>query len=375
MKVAIIGGGPAGLLAATLLKRQFDRAEVTLFEQNDANATFGFGVVFSDQALDFLQRDEPATVALIAPHLLRWSDITLVHKGARVVIDGIGFCSIERLTLLRLLQARAEASGVLLRYNTRTDTLPEADLVIGADGLHSVVRNAYAREFGVQLDYFSNRFAWFGVDRPFDTLTQTFIESPVGPMNAHHYSYAPGKSTFIVETSDASYRAGGFAQRPESDTLATLSAYFAEHLDGAVLKPNHSIWRQFPKLSCQRWHYRNCVLVGDALHSAHFSIGSGTRLAMEDVIALVGALRDGDGDIAAALAQYQRQRGPELARMVEAACRSANWYQDFGEHMRLQPWPFALSYIQRAGRLSADKLEKIAPRFSSELALRGLVPG
>ncbi len=374
MNVVIVGGGPAGLLAAILIKRHFQQAVVNLYEQNQADATFGFGVVLSDQALDFLQRDEPETVSLIAPHLLRWSDITVVHRAERIVIDGIGFCSIERLALLKLLQSRAQGCGVNLHYGTRIDNLPKADLIIGADGFNSRVRGENPGAFGQTLSHFGNRFAWYGVERNYDTLTQTFIDTPVGPMNAHHYSYAPGKSTFIIETSDATWRNNDWSALPEPQLIQRLSGYFADTLQGMTLKPNHSHWRQFPQLWCKRWHAGNRVLVGDALHTAHFSIGSGTRLAMEDVIALVQALRDCGGDVAAALPAYQTARQPALEKIVAAANRSAQWYQNFGQHMAMSPWPFALSYIQRAGRISADKLEKIAPQFSAALAARGLNP-
>lgn len=374
MKIAIVGAGPAGLLAASLIRQSFSRARVTVYEQNSAQSTFGFGVVFSDRALDFLQRDDPDLLALIAPAMRHWSDITVVHGGQRVVIDGVGFSAIARLELLRLLRRRAQAVGATLRYNVHLQQPPQADLVIAADGVNSQVRNRAKAAFGVQTTHCQNRYAWYGVAREYDTLTQTFLDTPDGPMNAHHYSYAPGQSTFIIEMADSSWRAGRFDQLSQSQQIQRLDAYFADHLQGASLQPNRTQWRQFPLLKCAKWYQGNCVLVGDALHSAHFSIGSGTRLAMEDVIALVAALRETRGEINSALAVYQAARQPVLEKILAAANRSAAWYDNFGQHMALSPWPFALSYIQRAGRLSAQRLATMAPQFSKQLLQRGIVP-
>ena len=202
LKVSIAGAGPAGLYAAILLKRSWPGIEVRITEQNPPDATFGFGVVFSDQALGVLRADDPETAGLIEPHMQRWSDIAVVHKGEHIVIDGVGFAAIGRLHLLQLLQQRVRELGVQPEFNVRVDDpslLDEADLVIGADGLNSVVRSATPAGFGARMEMLSNRFIWFGADREFDALTQTFIETDLGAFNAHHYRYAPGSSTFIVE--------------------------------------------------------------------------------------------------------------------------------------------------------------------------------
>ena len=375
MRINVIGAGPAGLYAAILLKRMRPDLAVRVFEQNPPDATFGFGVVFSDQALEFLRADDPETADLIEPHMQRWSDIVVNHKDTRIAIDGVGFAGIGRLELLTLLQERAAALGVVPEYDTRIatlDDLPPADLTIGADGLNSLVRSSDPEAFGARITQLENRFVWYGANREFDALTQTFIDTPHGPMNAHHYSYAPGRATFIIEMGPETFARTGFDQMAEPDYRAACEALFANHLDGAALIPNNSTWRQFPNLSCDHWHVGNRVLVGDALHTAHFSIGSGTRLALEDVIALANALRDADWSVAEALPAYQAARQPILTKIVTAARQSAQWYEDFGTHMQRDPYPFALSYIRRAGRLDAARLAKLAPGFTATLQAQGI---
>ncbi len=375
MRVNVVGAGPAGLYAAILLRRARPDIVIHIAEQNQPDATFGFGVVFSDQALGFLRADDPETADLIEPHMRRWPDIVINHRGVRIVIDGIGFAGIGRLELLRLLQRRAADLGLIPRYGQRIespDDLPEADLVIGADGLHSAVRGTDPAAFGAEITHLSNRFVWYGAAREFDALTQSFVETPFGRMNAHHYAYAQGRATFIVEMGAETFAQTGFAGMSEPEYRARCESFFAGVLEGSRLIANNPVWRQFPNLSCARWFAGNRVLVGDALHTAHFSIGSGTRLALEDVIALVRALQENGWDIAAALPAYQAARQPVLDKLVQAARRSADWYEDFGRHMDLEPWRFALSYIRRAGRLDAARLRALAPRFSAAIEARGI---
>jgi 2-polyprenyl-6-methoxyphenol hydroxylase-like FAD-dependent oxidoreductase len=375
MQINILGAGPAGLYAAILLKRMRADLTVRVFEQNPPDATFGFGVVFSDQALEFLRGDDPETADLIEPHMQRWSDIVVNHRDAHIAIDGVGFAGIGRLELLQLLQRRAADLGIVPQYGMRIDALsdlPDADLTIGADGLNSLLRRSNPQAFGEKITALDNRFVWYGANREFDALTQTFIDTPHGPMNAHHYSYAPGRATFIIEMGPLTFAQSGFADMAEPEYRAACEALFADHLQGAALIPNQSTWRQVPNLSCETWYHDNYVLVGDALHTAHFSIGSGTRLALEDVIALARALRDADWDVTAALPAYQSERQPVLNKIVTAARQSADWYEDFGTHMQLDPYPFALSYIRRAGRLSAERLARMAPAFTATLRAKGI---
>ena len=367
--IEVAGGGPAGLYAATLLKRAVPGARVRVTEQNPPDATFGFGVVFSDQALGFLEADDPETHALVAPHMERWRNMTLAHRGERVVIDGIGFAAIGRLHLLRLLQERARDEGVELRHNTALGSLDDldADLVVGADGLNSLVRAS--ADFGETIEHFGNRFAWFGTPRPFETLTQTFVETQAGAMNAHHYRYEPAMSTFIVECDAQTFETAGFAEMEEAETARACEAAFAGALEGAPLVANRSVWRRFPRLWCERWVAGRRVLLGDAAHTAHFSIGSGTRLAMEDAIALARAVREGS-DLDAALAAYEAARKPIARKIVDAANTSALWYDGFRAKMGLGPLDFGFDYITRSGRVDMERLRKLSPGFMAAYEAR-----
>ena len=366
MRIAILGAGPAGLYLAYLIKRRRPDTDVAVIEQNAADATFGFGVVFSDRALEFLREDDQETYAAIAPHMESWNDITVVHRGQRVVIDGVGFAAIGRLRLLQLLQARARSAGVAPVYGRVVRSLDElagVDLIVGADGVNSLVRRSYEGEFGATTRLLTNRFAWFGTSKPFETLTQTFIETEHGFFNAHHYRYEPGLSTFIVEVNQASFARAGFAQMDDAQTRALCERIFARVLDGHALISNNSTWRQFPIVHNDRWRAHNTVLIGDALHTAHFSIGSGTRLAMEDAIALDKALAVHSADIGTALAVYETTRRPILEKLLAGANGSALWYEHFAEHMKLAPAEFAMSYVTRSGRVDIDRLRKLSPRF------------
>ena len=347
MKIAVIGGGPAGLYFTYLFKWRRPAAEIRVFEQNPAGATFGFGVVFSDQALDFLRADDPETYDLVTPEMETWRDLTIVHRGERLRIDGIGFSAIGRLRLLELLQSRVASVGVEPAFETPLRSLDEVgavDLIVGADGANSLVRASRAAAFGATAGAFTNKFVWYGTTLPFDTLTQTFIANEDGVFNAHHYRYAPDRSTFIVETDAATWDRAGFAAMDEAATRRYCEAVFADALGGHRLITNNSIWRNFPRLGNARWSAGNAVLVGDALRTAHFSIGSGTRLALEDVIALVGALEDRGDDIKNALEDYEARRRPIVKKLVAAADASATWYENFAAHMELAPADLAWRY-------------------------------
>ena len=366
MRIAILGAGPAGLYLSFLIKRRAPQAEVIVIEQNPADVTWGFGVVFSDRALEFLREDDEQTYAAIVPHMESWSDIVLVLRGERIVIDGVGFAAIGRLKLLQLLQERARSGGVEPVYRRAVKSLDEFegfDLVVGADGVNSLVRRSHAEGFGASVDQLSNRYAWFGTTKGFETLTQTFIETEFGPFNAHHYRFAPDLSTFLVEVHASTFERAGFAALSEAETLRLCERVFAQTLDGHALISNNSIWRQFPLVHNARWSHGNRVLIGDALHTAHFSIGSGTRLAMEDAIALDKALAAQPRDLPAALADYETARRPILEKLVNGANGSAQWYEHFAEHMKLSGVDFAMSYITRSGRIDLDRLRKFSPQF------------
>jgi 2-polyprenyl-6-methoxyphenol hydroxylase-like FAD-dependent oxidoreductase len=365
VRIAVIGGGPGGLYFAYLWKKRHPDAAIDLFEQNAAGATWGFGVVFSEQALEFLRADDPDTVDAIAPRMESWKNITLSLRGESVEIDGVGFSSIGRLDLLTILQQRAADVGVAPRYDTQVqsmDALTGYDLIVAADGLNSLVRRSFEGDFGTSLSYSPNKFAWYGTTKRFETLSQTFVETELGAFNAHHYRYSPDMSTFLVECDLPTWQRYGFADKTVEDSKAICECVFAKTLDGHPLVSNKSVWRNFPWVWNERWSFKNMVLIGDALHSAHFSIGSGTRLAIEDAIALTKAL-EAEGDIPAGLHRYQAERQPIVKKLVTAARTSADWYEKFSEHMKLDLMDFAYGYITRSGRIDDARLRAMSPQF------------
>jgi 2-polyprenyl-6-methoxyphenol hydroxylase-like FAD-dependent oxidoreductase len=365
VRIAVIGGGPGGLYFAYLWKRRHPNAQIELFEQNPEGATWGFGVVFSEQALEFLRADDPETVDAITPRMESWKNITLNLRGESVEIDGVGFSSIGRLELLTILQQRVRAAGVTLRCDTviqSVDELKGYDLIVAADGLNSLVRRSFEKEFGASVSHSTNKFAWYGTARRFATLSQTFVKTERGSFNAHHYRYAPDMSTFLVECDAATWQAYGFEHKTIEQSQAICEQVFAATLDGHRLVSNKSVWRNFPWIWNENWSHDNMVLIGDALHSAHFSIGSGTRLAIEDAIALTKAL-EAEADVPAGLARYQSERKPIVKKLVTAARTSADWYEHFGERMKLDLTDFAYSYITRSGRIDDARLRAMSPKF------------
>jgi 2-polyprenyl-6-methoxyphenol hydroxylase-like FAD-dependent oxidoreductase len=361
MRVLVAGAGPAGLYFSYLARRRHPDWQIRVVEQNRPDSTFGFGVVFSDRALEFLRGDDPATYDLITPQMEAWSDITVVHRGTPVVIDGIGFAAIGRLKLLRLLQAQLARVGITPEYEVSISAVEKGyDLVVAADGVNSTVRGWH--DFGTTISRLENKFAWYGTTKVFDTLTQTFVENQHGTFNAHHYRHSAQMSTFVVECDPRTWERAGLASMGEAETLAYCEKIFAKTLGGHRLVSNRSVWRNFPNLRNERWSAGNTVLIGDALRTAHFSIGSGTRLAMEDAIALNKALAE-DSSIEKALAAFEAARRPIVEKLLAAADASGAWYERFPEHMKLAPREFAWSYIQRSGRVDPARLRKISPKF------------
>jgi 2-polyprenyl-6-methoxyphenol hydroxylase-like FAD-dependent oxidoreductase len=363
LKILVAGAGPAGLYFSYLARREHPDWRIRVVEQNPPDATFGFGVVFSDRALEFLRADDPATYELITPRMQTWRDLSVVHRGTPVVIDGIGFAAIGRLKLLRLLQQQAASVGIrpeFLHVLQSPEELSGFDLVVAADGANSFVRRSH--DFGTRITQCTNKFAWFGTRKPFATLTQTFVENEHGTFNAHHYRHGPGMSTFVAECDAATWQRAGFAAMDETETIRYLEKVFLEILGGEPLVSNKSIWRSFPNVRNARWHAGNAVLIGDAQRTAHFSIGSGTRLAMEDALALSKSLFEHD-TVESALAAFEAARRPIVEKLVAAADSSGAWYDRFPEHMRLAPREFAWSYIQRSGRVDPQRLRRTSPRF------------
>jgi 2-polyprenyl-6-methoxyphenol hydroxylase-like FAD-dependent oxidoreductase len=364
MRVLVVGAGPAGLYFSYLFKKRSPHCELRIVEQNAADSTFGFGVVFSERALEFLRGDDPQTYDAITPQMEVWTDLTVVHRGTPVVIDGIGFAAIGRLKFLRLMQERVASVGIVPEFQQRisdTRQFGQYDLVVAADGANSVARGA--ADFGTTVASLSNKFAWYGTTKIFPTLTQTFVGNEHGHFNAHHYRHSPGMSTFVFECDAATWGRVGFSGMGEAETLEYCERTFADALGGHRLVSNKSVWRNFPNVRNGKWFSGNVVLIGDALRTAHFSIGSGTRLAMEDAIALTKSLFEFKNEIPEALAAFEAARRPIVDKLVAAADASGNWYDRFPEHMKLAPREFAWSYIQRSGRIDPARLRKISPKF------------
>jgi len=366
MRIAVIGAGPAGLYFAYLWKQRHPEAKIEVFEQNPADATWGFGVVFSDRALEFLRADDPETEKILTRRMETWQDVVLCHKGEAIRIDGVGFSAIGRLDFLLTLQEQTRSVGVEPRYNhviKSVEELKDVDLIVAADGVNSVVRRSFEGDFKTSLSYLNNKFAWYGTTQRFETLTQTFVENEFGAFNAHHYRYSPTMSTFIIECDRDTWLRASFSEKCPEETKAICESVFADTLSGHPLVSNKSVWRNFPWIWNERWSFRNMVLVGDALRTAHFSIGSGTRLAMEDVIALVKALDAEPRNIRDGLKRYEATRKPVVEKLVKAAKGSASWYERFPKHMRLDTLDLAYGYLTRSGRVDKARLRRASPQF------------
>jgi 2-polyprenyl-6-methoxyphenol hydroxylase-like FAD-dependent oxidoreductase len=369
MKIDIVGAGPAGLYFAALMKRHDPAHEVTLYERSPRNVTWGFGVVFSDRALEFLRADDEDLYQYLTPHLETWPEITIVHNDTRIPIAGNGFSSIGRLEMLELLYAYVETLGVKIHFETEITRLAqtgEADLVVGANGASSWIRTENEDRFGTTTDWRPNKFIWYGTTKAFDSLTLTFRETDVGVFCAHHYRYRPDRSTFLVEVEEGTWKRARFETMSPEDTIAFCQRVFARDLEGHPIISNNSYWRNFPAVWNERWSFGHVVLLGDALRTAHFSIGSGTRLAMEDAVALFKAFKDCGADICAALARFQETRLPPMKKIWDAAHASIRWYEQMDERVRtLTPVEFAYSYMTRTGRVDHAEVKRRDPALAA----------
>ena len=366
MKVSILGGGPAGLYFAILFKKARPDCDIAVYERNRADDTFGFGVVFSDQTLDIFQRYDPESHAAILDNFAYWDDISIHFKDAVIRVGGNGFCGCSRQTLLRLLQERAAALGVRLHFQHEFTDLKEfsgSDLIVAADGINSRIRALHEGYFQPQIDLRPNKFVWLGSTRPLDAFTFFFRETDYGIFIAHCYQYEEGHSTWVMETDPVTWERAGLDQMDEAASAKFLENIFAEELAGHPLITNRSLWRNFPMIRNKRWVMDNVVLLGDAKATAHFSIGAGTKLAMEDAIALFEAFNSHDENVKAALASFEHDRREDVEKTQHAANVSLVWFEHLARFWNYDPIKFAFGLMTRSKSITYDNLAMRAPEF------------
>ncbi len=362
MQVPVVGGGPAGLYAALLLKKEYPDWEIDVYERDPADNTYGWGVVFSDATLSNLREADTPSHERITDAFIRWDPIDIHLKGESIRCGGHTFAGIMRSELLRILQERCNEVGVDLHHGEAIEAddvdalAAEADLLIGADGLNSTVRETYEDAFRPNVSTGNAKFAWFGTEKPFDVFTFVFRENEHGLWRVHAY---PGRmSTFIVECTEATWKAAGMDEKDEDEALAYLEDLFADHLAGYDLRSKLYAWRNFPVVECGSWSTDDdVVLLGDAAHTAHFSVGSGTKLALEDAISLLEGVREHGTDVDSALNHYEKERRPRVEGLQEAAERSQGYFENVERYWDLPPEQFAYNLLTRSGRISYDSLK------------------
>ncbi|MER9894289.1 bifunctional salicylyl-CoA 5-hydroxylase/oxidoreductase [Mesorhizobium sp. M0119] len=365
MKVAVLGGGPAGLYFAISLKLRDAAHDVTVFERNRADDTFGWGVVLSAETLENLTKNDPVSAIWIRKHFAYWDDIAVIHDGVRTVSTGHGFCGIGRKRLLTLLQRRARELGVKLVFETDiADPKPYMethDLVVAADGLNSKARGAFVDVFKPDIDIRKCKFVWLGTRQKFDdAFTFIFEKTENGWVWAHAYQFDSDTATFIVECSEQTWQRFGFGAMSQQESIAVCERIFARHLGGHALmtNANHirgSAWINFPRVLCERWSYKNLALMGDAAASAHFSIGSGTKLALESAVALADYV-ESEPDLEAAFRKYEDARRTEVLKLQSAARNSLEWFEEVERYLGLDPVQFNYSLLTRSQRISHENL-------------------
>jgi anthraniloyl-CoA monooxygenase len=365
MRISCVGGGPGGLYFAVLMKKADPRHQIRVVERNRPDDTFGFGVVFSDATMAGIADADSEAYQGIARHLVHWDDIEVTYRGERITSTGHGFSGMSRHTLLRVLQEQACAVGVELLFEREVSTLDEwrdADVLVGADGSNSAVRQLLGDRISTTVDLRPNRFVWLGTTKPFPAFTFYFKQDAHGLWRVHAYQYGPDSSTFIVECGEQTWTSAGMDRATEAETAAFLERLFAEELAGHALITNRSIWRQFPTIRTAPWSSHNVVLLGDAAHTAHFSVGSGTRMSMEDAVALRDALA-AEPDVPAALRAYETRRRPQVESLQRAAQASLQWFEDTERYMSLDPVQFVFSLLTRSLRITHEDLRARDPQF------------
>jgi anthraniloyl-CoA monooxygenase len=381
VKFTIVGGGPAGLWFGLLMKKRDPSLDVEVLERNVAGATFGFGVVFSRKTTSILEGCDAEAFRRAEEQLQTWDNVDVVHRGRRITIRGNHFAGVARIEWLRVLQTRAREVGVTLRFEENVadaaalrELKRGCDVLVGADGVASLVRDTWKERFEPTLDARSNRYIWLGTKRLFHGLTLIFKSAPAGLCMAHAYKFSRDTSTFIAELPETTWRAAELDRADEARTLEYLEEVFADDLGGARLISNRSRWIQFLLVKCRRWVHENVVLLGDAAHTAHFSIGSGTKLAMEDAIALYESFapeadvksRAATRDAAGALANFEKTRKPVVDEYQEAAYSSTLWFEGASAKLALDPVPFAFDCMTRSGKIDLENLRRRDPAFVAQ---------
>jgi anthraniloyl-CoA monooxygenase len=369
MKVTVVGGGPGGLYFALLAKKAWPRWDITVYERNRPDDTFGFGVVFSDQTLDTFKAYDPVTYERIRRRFAYWGDVDVVYKGRVLRSGGNGFCGCSRVALLNILQDRARDLGVQMRFQREVEDVsefPDSELIVVADGINSRIREKHKSHFQPSVDLRPNKFTWLGSTRSLDAFKYFFRETPEGIILAHCYQYEPERSTWVIETDEQTWRNFGFDKLSETEMLPVLERVFAEELDGHPLIANRSLWRNFPNIVNKTWVRDNAVLVGDAKATAHFSIGSGTKLAMEDAIALFEAFRKHE-NVKGALAHYDTARREEVEKTQHAANVSLSWFEHMKRYFSMDPEQFAFGVMSRSKQITWENLELRDPAFIKEI--------
>ena len=368
MKINVIGGGPAGLYFAILMKKADASHRIRIYERNGPDDTFGWGVVFSGKTLANLRAADEVSHAEITKQFAAWDNVDVVHRSEKVSIHGNSFSGIARLQLLKILQRRAEELGVEIGFHKEIHNIEElrndCDLLLAADGVNSTVRLNYIEQLQPELDLRTNRYIWYGTNQLFHGLTLTFRENSAGVFAAHSYKFNPTTSTFIVECDPQTWDKAGFELMSDEDTRAYVGAVFAEDLQEHKLLSNNSKWINFLLVRNKNWFFDNVVLIGDALHTAHFSIGSGTKLAMEDAIALAESFQQ-NTSVHEALTHFTETRRPVILDYQAAAFESMLWFENAASYMHLTPLELAFSLMTRSGRVSYEDLKRRDPAFIS----------